>query len=81
NRVVESMAVYGGIANVCQVIPTQDGRAMPWAVSDGRTEIGEMLAENQEASKGDPNFGQVEIGAKKGSSKIVLVSNELLQDS
>ncbi|MBS9903239.1 phage major capsid protein [Vibrio alginolyticus] len=81
NRVVESMAVYGGIANVCQVINTQDGRAMPWAVSDGRTEIGEMLAENQEASKGDPTFSQVEIGAKKGSSKIVLVSNELLQDS
>ncbi|MCG6308986.1 phage major capsid protein [Vibrio alginolyticus] len=81
NRVVESMAVYGGIANVCQVINTQDGRAMPWAVSDGRTEIGEMLAENQEAGKGDPTFSQVEIGAKKGSSKIVLVSNELLQDS
>ncbi|EKO3725927.1 phage major capsid protein, partial [Vibrio metschnikovii] len=39
NRVVESMAVYGGIANVCQVITTQDGRSMPWAVSDGRTEI------------------------------------------
>lgn len=81
NRVVESMAVYGGIANVCQVLSTQDGRSMPWAVSDGRTEIGEMLAENQEAGKGDPQFGQVEIGAKKGSSKIVLVSNELLQDS
>ncbi|HHX8487659.1 TPA: phage major capsid protein [Vibrio diabolicus] len=81
NRVVENMAAYGGIANVCQVITTQDGRAMPWAVSDGRTEIGEMLAENQEAGKGDPTFSQVEIGAKKGSSKIVLVSNELLQDS
>ncbi|WP_412497285.1 phage major capsid protein [Vibrio fluvialis] len=81
NRVVESMAAYGGIANVCQVITTQDGRAMPWAVSDGRTEIGEMLGENQEAGKADPNFAQLELGVKKGSSKIVLVSNELLQDS
>ncbi|WP_136487868.1 phage major capsid protein [Vibrio sp. H11] len=81
NRVVESMAVYGGIANVCQVINTQNGQAMPWAVSDGRTEIGEMLAEHQESGKSDPTFSQVELGAKKGSSKIILVSNELLQDS
>lgn len=81
NRVVESMAAYGGLANVCQVINTQDGRSMPWAVSDGRSDIGEMIAENQEAGRGDPEFSQVEIGAKKGSSKIVLVSNELLQDS
>tara|TARA_R110001583_G_scaffold21308_3_gene80869 strand:+ start:21970 stop:23175 length:1206 start_codon:yes stop_codon:yes gene_type:complete len=81
NRIVESMKVYGGIANVCQIINTSNGNPMEWNISDGRTEIGEMLGENTEASKGDPSFGKISLGAKKASSKIILVSNELLQDS
>ena len=81
NRIVESMKVYGGIANVCQIINTSNGNPMEWAVSDGRTEIGEMLGENAEAAKADPVFGKVSLGAKKASSKIILISNELLQDS
>lgn len=80
NKVVESMAMYGGLSSVATLLNTQDGRAMTWGVSDGRTDMGEMLAENTEASKSDPEFSSVEIGAKKGSSKIILVSNELLQD-
>lgn len=80
-KVIESMKAFGGIANVCQVINTANGAEMQWAVSDGRTEMGEMLAENAETSKQDPTFTQATLGAKKGSSKIILVSNEMLQDS
>ena len=81
NKVVESMKAFGGIANACQVINTANGAEMQWAVSDGRTEMGEMLAENTETGKQDPTFSQATLGAKKGSSKIILVSNEMLQDS
>ncbi|MGI1970776.1 phage major capsid protein [Shewanella baltica] len=81
NRVAESMRAFGGLANVCQVLNTSNGNPIPWATTDGTGEEGEMIAENEEASKGDPSFGQIAIGAKKMTSKIILVSNELLTDS
>lgn len=81
NRVVEAMKAYGGLANICQVINTDNGAPMQWIVTDGTGEIGEMMAENDEATKADPSFGNVLLGAKKGSSKIILVPNELLQDN
>lgn len=81
NRVVETMKAYGGLANVSQLLNTTTGNPMAWATSDGSSEEGEMLGENAETAKEDPTMGQVTLGAKKASSKIILVSNELLTDS
>ncbi|WP_257282118.1 phage major capsid protein [Endozoicomonas sp. ISHI1] len=81
NRVIESMKAYGGVANIANVINTSHGRDMEWATSDGTSEEGELVGENTEASRGDVEYGAASIGAKKLSSKIILASNELLQDS
>lgn len=81
NRVVEAMKAYGGIANVCQLLNTSNGQSIDWTYSDGTAEMGVMLGENEEAGEGDVTFEPVTIGAKKMTSKIIRVSNELLQDS
>ncbi|EGT4320320.1 phage major capsid protein [Cronobacter sakazakii] len=81
NRVVEAMKAYGGIAGVCQILSTSNGQDIDWTYSDGTADMGVMLGENEEASEGDVTFESITIGAKKMTSKIIRVSNELLLDS
>ncbi|WP_234099675.1 phage major capsid protein [Enterobacter roggenkampii] len=81
NQVIESMKAYGGIANIAQVMYTSDGREIDWPTSDGTAEEGELIGENTAATEQDTEFGSIAVGAKKLSSKIIRVSNELLQDS
>lgn len=81
NAIVEAMKAYGGIASVAQILSTANGQPIEWATSDGTTEEGELLGENTAASEEDVTFGTASLGAKKLSSKIIRVSNELLQDS
>lgn len=80
-RIVEQMKAYGGIASVAQILNTADGHPIMWATADGTTEEGELIGENVAATEQDVEFGSAELGAKKLSSKIIRVSNELLQDS
>lgn len=80
-KVVEQMKAYGGIASVAQILTTSDGRTMDWATADGTSEVGVMLGENEEAGEEDTEFGMDSLGALKMTSKIIRVSNELLQDS
>lgn len=80
-KVVEQMKAYGGIASVAQIITTSDGRTMEWATADGTAEVGVLLGENEEAGEEDTEFGMDGLGAVKMTSKIIRVSNELLQDS
>ena len=58
-----------------------DGRIITWATANGTAEEGELIGENAAATEQDTEFGTAELGAKKLSSKIIRVSNELLQDS
>ena len=81
NKIVDSMKAYGGIASVAQILNTTNGLDITWSTSDGTAEEGELLGENTEASEEDVSFGTATLGAKKLSSKIIRVSNELLQDS
>ncbi|ACQ68065.1 phage capsid protein [Candidatus Hamiltonella defensa 5AT (Acyrthosiphon pisum)] len=81
NKIVDSMKAYGGIASVAQILMTSDGQPITWSTSDGTAEEGELLAENTAVSEGDVTFGTASLGAKKLSSKMIKVSNELLQDS
>lgn len=81
NTIIDSMKAYGGIAGVSQILNTSNGQDITWSTSDGTAEEGELLAENAAASEGDVTFGTAILGAKKLSSKIIRVSNELLQDS
>ncbi|MEF9890838.1 phage major capsid protein [Citrobacter sp.] len=81
NTIIDSMKAYGGIVSVAQILNTSNGQDITWSTSDGTAEEGELLAENSAASEGDVTFGTAILGAKKLSSKIIRVSNELLQDS
>lgn len=80
-RIVEQMKAFGGIASVAQILNTADGRVITWATANGTAEEGELIGENAAATELDTEFGTAELGAKKLSSKIIRVSNELLQDS
>jgi len=81
STVIESMKAFGGIANIAQILYTSNGQEIDWPTSDGTAEEGELIGENSAATEQDTEFGSVSVGAKKLSSKIIRVSNELLQDS
>ena len=81
SRVFEKMKAYGGVANNCQVLSTSNGRTLQWSTTDGTADIGDFIAENTKAAEQDIAFGSAELGAKKLTSKVILISNELLQDT
>ncbi|WP_375581819.1 phage major capsid protein [Marinobacter adhaerens] len=81
NRIHEAMKDYGGLASVAQILTTENGQTLEWPTSDGTAEEGELIGENSQASEGDVIFGIKNLGAKKLSSKVIRVSNELLNDS
>ncbi|MDG6880953.1 Predicted phage phi-C31 gp36 major capsid-like protein [Phocoenobacter uteri] len=80
-RIVEQMKAYGGISSVSQIITTSHGRNIEWVTADGTAEEGELVGENTATTESDTSFGVDSIGVRKLSSKIIRVSNELLQDS
>ena len=81
NRIHEAMKDYGGLASVAQILTTDSGHTLEWPTSDGTAEEGELLGENNQATEGDVTFGTAGLGAKKLSSKVIRVSNELLNDT
>lgn len=81
DRVVETMKQFGGVANIATVFETDTGNPITWAVTDGTAEEGDMIGESSNGDGQDMTFGQVQLGAKKMTSKTILVSNELLLDS
>lgn len=80
-RIVAQMQAYGGLANISRILTTSDGRTIEWLTADSTSEVGELVGENQAATEADTAFGIANLGAKKLSSKVIRVSNELLQDS
>lgn len=80
-RIVEQMKAYGGLAGISRILTTSDGRTIEWLTADSTSEVGELVGENQAATEADTAFGIANLGAKKLSSKVIRVSNELLQDS
>jgi HK97 family phage major capsid protein len=80
-RVIESLVTYGGIASVCQLLQTDNGAPIAWATSNGGEEEGELIGENKVAGEKDVEFGIGTLGSHTISSKIIRVSEQLLQDS
>lgn len=78
---IESLKAFGGMRAVAQLLTTAQGNPMSFPSSDSTTEVGEILAENAQATSLDPSFGTVGLNVFKYSSKIVTVPLELLQDS
>lgn len=80
-KIYEKMKAFGGVALICQLLETDKGNEIAWPTSDGTEDEGELVGENTAATEEDVEFGSESVGAKKISSKIIRVSNELLNDS
>lgn len=73
---------YGRVREEALVVQTESGATLPWPTVTDTSNTGAILAEATTATTtADPTFGVVNVAAYKFSSKAVLVSWELLQDS
>lgn len=77
----KALKAYGGMRQAARIFGTPDGRDIPWPTVDDTANTGEIISENSTHNTQDVVFGQVTLKAYKYSSKLVLVSVELLQDS
>lgn len=76
-----ALLAYGAMRGEATVIRTDSGASLPLPTSNDTTNKGAILTENSAASEVDVTFGQLTLDAYKYSSKYLLISVELLQDS
>jgi len=81
NELEKSLLSFGGPRSVSRVIRTSTGNDVPWPTSDDTGNKGALLAENAAISEQAATFGVKTLNAHKLTSKSILVSAELLQDS
>jgi len=79
--VIDALKQFGGMRKVSTVITTARGGELQYPTSDGRAEVGELVAQNASAAALDISFGTIPLDVFKFSSKSVAVPIELLQDS
>jgi HK97 family phage major capsid protein len=73
---------FGGVRQVANTIRTNTGADLPWPTMNDTANKGVILAESTNfGSSVDPGFANVLFKAFKYSSKPIIVSNELLEDS
>ena len=80
-QLIDALKGYLGVRQAADVIRTEKGNPLSYPVSDGTSEVGEIIGENTTATAADPAFTSVSLNTFKYSSKIVAVPYELLQDS
>jgi HK97 family phage major capsid protein len=81
-QLISGLKAYGGIREAgATILSTASGASLPIPMVDDTGNVGAILAENTAASEQDLTFGQKVLGAYKYTSKVVLVSYELMQDS
>jgi len=76
-----ALLTYGGMRQVSTVIRTGTGANLPIPTVNDTANMGEIINENSAVNQQDVAFGQLVLGAFKYSSKMVLVSVELMQDN
>lgn len=80
-RFIDVLKDYSGVRRVAEIIVTEKGNVMPFPVSDGTAETGEILAENASVSSLDPSFATAPLTCWKYGSKLFAVPFELLSDA
>lgn len=81
STILDALKDFGAMRQVASRIVTESGNVIDYPTTDGTSEEGELVPENQSASAGDVSFGTLGLGVYKFSSKLVTVPFELLQDS
>lgn len=80
-QIESALRAFGGMRSIADVIPTGSGADLPWPTDNDTTNEGEIVGENTTVSQLDVTYGSVTFKSFKFSSKLILVSLELLQDS
>lgn len=81
DKIIESMAQYGGMRSVCDIITTSKGEQIDYPTNDETSNTGAWLAEGSAAAELDTVFGTKAIEAWTASSKYIKVNAQLIQDS
>ncbi len=81
NQVESATKFYGGMRNVSFVFQTTTGQDLPVPTDDDTSNVAAVIGENTQVTNQDVSLGQVVLRAYMYTSKLVLVSLQLLQDS
>lgn len=76
-----AMLQFGGMLGVADVMRTDTGQELLWPTVNDTSNSGELIGENTAQNSQDVTFGAKAFHAYKYSSKLILVSVELLEDS
>lgn len=80
-EIIEAQKDFGGIREVATVITMESGNNLNYPTSDGTTEMGEWVGENQAAGDQDIAFGTVPLNVYMSSSKKIALPWQLIADS
>jgi HK97 family phage major capsid protein len=81
DELIRAMKAFGGMLDNATVLHTDSGQTLPWPTVDDTSNVGAILAENTQISQQDVTFGTANLDAYMYTSKLVLVSYQLLNDS
>lgn len=81
DQLVDAEKAYGGMLIAGNTINTESGDTLPIPTDNDTTNSGALLSENTQVTAQDVTFGSVTLNAYMYTSKLVLVSIQLLNDS
>jgi HK97 family phage major capsid protein len=81
--ITEAMQTVSELLNWADILRTDTGNDIPFPINDDNSNTGELISESGDfsSSSADLVFSSYTMGAYKMSSKMVKVSEELLQDN
>jgi HK97 family phage major capsid protein len=80
-QIEQSMLTFGGMREASFIMRSSTGNDIEWPTVNDTGNTGALLAENAQVSEQDVTFASKTLNAYKYTSKLVRVSNELLNDS
>jgi HK97 family phage major capsid protein len=80
-EIEKKMISFGGMRRNCRVLNTSTGNVLNWPTWDDTANVGNWVSEANPVSQANPATGNVQFNAYLASSKQVLISVQLLQDS
>ena len=76
-----ALKAYGGLLDLCNILPTATGAPMPWPTNDPTSIVGSYITEGNQLSLQDYVFGQGMLFAWTITSNIILASIQIIEDS
>lgn len=76
-----AMKAYGGMRRNCRIVSTSTGNPLHWPTADDTANTGNVKAEGVAVDQLNPSFSEIVYSSFLYSSKQVLVSVQLMQDS